>query len=169
MVDPVIIVPYDPAWPERFIQIRDEIAAALGPIALGIEHIGSTSVPGLAAKPIIDIDVVIPVESALSLVIGKLSKLGYGYEGERGIEGRHAFAQPSRLPRHHLYVCAAGNPELKRHIAFRDYLRANPDAAQAYGLLKQRLSDRFGSDRESYTNAKTVFISDALSMLPRNS
>ncbi|MFK0333786.1 GrpB family protein [Rhizobium sp. NPDC090275] len=136
MVNPVIIVPYDPIWPKDFVQIRDEIAMALGPTALEIEHIGSTAVPGLAAKPIIDIDVVIPTESALSLVISKLSQLGYSYEGEKGIEGRHAFAQPSRLPTHHLYVCAAGNPELRRHLAFRDYLRANPDAARNYGLLK---------------------------------
>lgn len=169
MGNPVVIVPYDPIWPDVFVQIRDQVAAALGAIALEIEHIGSTSVPGLAAKPIIDIDVVIPTESAISLVISKLSQLGYSYEGEKGIEGRHAFAQPSRLPTHHLYVCAVGNPELGRHIAFRDYLRADPGAARTYGLLKQRLSDRFGSDREGYTNAKTAFITDALSMLSRKS
>jgi len=167
MVDPV--VPYDPIWPKIFVRIRDEIATALGPTALEIEHIGSTSVPGLAAKPVIDIDVVIPAESDLSLVIGQLSQLGYSYEGERGIEGRHAFAQPSRLPTHHLYICAAGNRELGRHIAFRDYLRANPDAARAYGLLKKRLANRFGSDREGYTNAKTAFIADVLSALSRKS
>lgn len=92
MVNPVVIVPYDPIWIKIFVQIRDEISAALGPTALEIEHIGSTSVPGLAAKPVIDIDVVIPAESDLSFVIGQLSQLGYSYEGERGIEGRHAFA-----------------------------------------------------------------------------
>ncbi|MER8395184.1 GrpB family protein [Mesorhizobium sp. M1340] len=169
MVNPVIIVPYDPAWPDVFAQIRDEIAPALGTTALEIEHIGSTSVAGLAAKPIFDLDVVIPTEADLSFAISKLSKIEHTYEGERGIDGRHAFTHPGRLPAHHLYVCAAANPELGRHIVFRDYLRANPDVAKTYGLLKKRLADRFGSDREGYSNAKTAFIAEALSKRSRNS
>ncbi|MER9305483.1 GrpB family protein [Mesorhizobium sp. M0496] len=169
MFNPVIIVPYDPAWPDVFAHIRDEIAPALGTTALAIEHIGSTAVVGLAAKPIIDMDVVIPTEADLSVAIGKLSKIGYAYDGERGIDGRHAFTQPISLPAHHLYVCAAANQELGRHIAFRDYLRANPDEARTYGLLKTRLADRFGSDREGYSNAKTAFIAEALSKQSRNS
>ncbi|QND72810.1 GrpB family protein [Tardiphaga robiniae] len=169
MRKPVIIVPYDPAWPAKFVQIRDEILAALGSTALAVEHIGSTSVPGLDAKPIIDIDVIISTEADLSTAISKLSKAGYTYEGEKGIEGRHALAQPSGLPAHHLYVCAAGNPELKRHIAFRDSLRANPDVAKSYGALKKCLAEKFGSDREGYTDAKAAFIAEVLLNLSHNS
>ncbi|MGI0525120.1 GrpB family protein [Rhizobium giardinii] len=168
MRKPVIIVPYDPAWPAIFVQIRDKVLAALGSTALAVEHIGSTSVPGLDAKPIIDIDVIISTETDLSTAISKLSKAGYTYEGEKGIEGRHAFAQPSRLPAHHLYVCAAGNPELRRHIAFRDFLRANPDTAKSYGVLNKCLAEKFGPDREGYTNAKEEFIAETLLNLSNN-
>ncbi|MBT1159505.1 GrpB family protein [Aminobacter anthyllidis] len=87
MINPVIIVPYDPAWPAVFGQIRDEIVRALGATALEIEHIGSTSVAGLAAKPIIDMDVVIPTEADLSVAISKLSQIGYTYDGERALVG----------------------------------------------------------------------------------
>ncbi|QKD19609.1 GrpB family protein [Mesorhizobium sp. NZP2077] len=114
-------------------------------------------------------DVAIPTEADLSVAIPKLSKIVYTYGGERGIDGRHAFTQPSRLPAHHLYVRSAANAELGRHIAFRDYLRANPDAAKTYGLLKKGLADRFGADREGYSNAKTAFVCRALSKRSRNS
>jgi GrpB-like predicted nucleotidyltransferase (UPF0157 family) len=160
---PVIIAPYDPNWPNIFSQIRAELASALESVALDIVHIGSTSVTGLAAKPIIDVDVVIPTGADLPVVISKLSNAGYTYEGEKGIKGRYAFAQPNSLPPHHLYVCEAHNPELRRHIAFRDYLRANPDAVDAYATLKHYLAEKFGLDREGYSNAKTAFVEEALS------
>jgi GrpB-like predicted nucleotidyltransferase (UPF0157 family) len=163
--NPVIIVPYVPIWPDIFAELRDRLVAALGLAAIRIEHIGSTAVPGLAAKPIIDIDVVIATQADLPLAISKLSAAGYAYQGEKGIEGRHAFAQPAALPPHHLYVCAASSSELRRHIAFRDYLRANPEAAKAYGALKKRLAEKFGEDREGYTEAKSAFIAEALSNL----
>jgi len=145
------------------------VASALGPIALDIVHIGSTSVPGLAAKPIVDVDVVVAAATDISRVVGTLSKVGYVYEGEKGVDGRHAFEQPRDLPPHHLYVCASDNPELKRHIAFRDFLRGNPEEASAYATLKKDLADRFGSDREGYTNAKSAFIAEVLSRLSRES
>jgi len=167
MGEPVVIVPYDPTWPSLFAQLRDGIVAALGATALRVEHVGSTSVPGLAAKPIIDIDAVIPAETDLPEAIRKLARVGYTHEGERGIAGRHAFSQPSGLPAHHLYVCDEHNPELWRHIAFRDYLRANPAEAASYGALKERLALRFGNDRDGYTDAKSAFIAEALSKLPQ--
>jgi GrpB-like predicted nucleotidyltransferase (UPF0157 family) len=169
MGQPVIIVPYDPAWPDVFGQIREKVASVLGPTALDVVHIGSTSVPGLAAKPVIDIDVVISAKADLGSVFSRLAKAGYTYEGEKGIDGHHAFAQPDNLPAHHLYVCEAGNPELKRHIAFRDYLRGNADVARAYGALKKHLADKFRTDREGYANAKSAFIAETLSGLSRQS
>ncbi len=159
---PVIVVPYDPAWPAFFASIKAHLAVALGETALAIEHVGSTSVPGLAAKPIIDIDAVIASEADLPQAIGKLAGVGYQHEGEIGIVGRHAFRQPDGLPKHHLYVCAVGNAELKRHLAFRDHLRENDHDAQAYGDLKQELAQRFGSDRDGYTEAKTAFVEKML-------
>jgi GrpB-like predicted nucleotidyltransferase (UPF0157 family) len=96
--EPVIIVAYDPAWPEVFDVLRRRIEAALGPVARAVEHIGSTAVPGLAAKPIVDIDVVIANDSALPAAIAGLASIGYAHQGEKGISGRHAFAAPAGLP-----------------------------------------------------------------------
>ncbi|MDH6269896.1 GrpB-like predicted nucleotidyltransferase (UPF0157 family) [Rhizobium sp. SG_E_25_P2] len=160
--EPVIIVPYDPAWPVIFDALRRRIEAALGPIATAVEHVGSTSVPGLAAKPIIDIDAVIADDTALPAAIARLSAIGYADQGEKGVAGRRAFAPPPGLARHHLYVCASDSAELRRHLLFRDRLRANPDLAAAYGALKQRLAAEYGRDREGYTEAKTGFIENAL-------
>jgi GrpB-like predicted nucleotidyltransferase (UPF0157 family) len=159
---PVVVVPYDPDWPDAFASIRSSLTDALGESAVAIEHVGSTSVPGLAAKPVIDIDIVIAHEAGLPLVTSKLATIGYRYEGERGVAGRHAFRPPDGLPKHHLYVCAVGNSELERHLAFRDHLRANRSDALAYANLKRELADRFGTDREGYSQAKTTFVEGVL-------
>ena len=162
MPEPVIIVPYDPAWASDFESIRLRLAEVLGDLALDILHVGSTSVVGLAAKPIIDIDMVIDDETALPAVIERLATIGYAFEGDLGVAGRYAFAAPGDLPRHHPYVCAQDNRELKRHVAFRDFLRANPQAAAAYESLKFELASRFGRDRDGYSQAKTEFVEQAL-------
>ncbi len=129
----IVIAPYDPAWPQVFESIRSRLAEALGATALTIEHVGSTAVPGLAAKPVIDIDVMIASEADLPSAISALATIGYVHEGEIGIPGRHAFRPPAGLPKHHPYVCALGSRELQRHLAFRDHLRENARDAQAYG------------------------------------
>src|SRR5215472_10924802 len=152
---PVHIADYDPQWPATFEQLRGPIAAALGALALRIEHVGSTAVPGLAGKPIIDLDVVIGSPADLPAVIAKLRPLGYRPQGDLGVPGREAFNNPPGGPPHHLYVCALGNRELARHLAFRDFLRAHPDTARAYGELKRSLASRFCNDRDAYTEAKT--------------
>jgi GrpB-like predicted nucleotidyltransferase (UPF0157 family) len=97
---PVEIVDYDPRWPETFASLRDQVAGVLGPFALRIEHVGSTSVPGLPAKPIIDLDVVIATQVDLPEVIGRLGTLGYQHEGDLGIPGREAFNAPAATPGH---------------------------------------------------------------------
>ncbi len=162
MPRPVIIMPYDPDWPRHFGLIRDRMAAALGATALAIEHVGSTSVPGLPAKPIIDIDIVIASTADLADAIWSLGRMGYVYRGEYGVPGRHAFRAPDGLPEHHCYVCVTGNRELTRHLTFRDHLRRHPDRAQAYGDLKQALAARFGTDRDGYAVAKTDFVEGML-------
>ncbi len=171
---PVEIVPYDLHWPLAFEELRAALTEALGGLCVRIEHVGSTSVPGLAAKPIIDIDAVVARED-LPAAIEALWRVGYAHEGDRGIEGREAFAcaacdvprvGPRRAwPAHHLYVCAPGSRALARHIAFRERLRANPELAVEYARLKVSLARQFRLDREAYTTAKTAFIERVLATL----
>src|ERR1700680_4526891 len=114
--EPVVVVPYDPAWPAAFELLRARMAPVLGDLAVGIEHVGSTAVPGLDAKPIVDIDVVIRRAEALDEVGRRLAELGYTYLGDLGIVGREAFRASADLPRHHLYVCASGAAPLQAHL-----------------------------------------------------
>jgi GrpB-like predicted nucleotidyltransferase (UPF0157 family) len=162
MSAPIEIVDYDPGWPAHFAALRDQIAGALGPLAQRIEHVGSTAVPGLPAKPIIDLDVVIPMRSDLPEVITRLGTLGYRHEGDLGIPGREAFASPVATPAHHLYVCAADSRELARHLTFRDYLRTHPGQARAYAELKRSLAEQFRFDRDAYSRNKSAFVEQAL-------
>jgi GrpB-like predicted nucleotidyltransferase (UPF0157 family) len=162
LANPVVIIDYDPSWPATFEQLRDRLAATLGPLAVAIEHIGSTAVPSLAAKPIIDLDVVTADRADLPAVIQRLRPLGYHHEGDLGVPGREAFTTPTGAPPHHLYVCAVGTPALNRHLAFRDALRANADLARAYGDLKRDLAAKLGHFRTGYAEAKTRFVEDVL-------
>ena len=159
--DPVVLVDADPAWPGTFARIRERVAGALGDLALAIEHVGSTAVPGLPAKPIVDVDVVVPV-GGVPAAIGRLASLGYVHRGDLGIAGREAFARPPGTPPHHLYVCARDASECRRHLVFRDYLRAHPDAALAYADLKKELARRFRDDRAAYSQAKSTFVEEVL-------
>jgi GrpB-like predicted nucleotidyltransferase (UPF0157 family) len=168
MTDPVIIEDYDPLWPERFALLRTRIGAALGPLAVAIEHVGSTAVPGLAAKPIIDIDILLRSRADLPLVIIRLASLGYEHRGDLGVSGREAFRTPPADFPHHLYVCPPHNPEFQRHIAFRNHLRTHPDDARAYADLKGKLASQFRHDREAYNQAKTGFVTEILSRTSRN-
>jgi GrpB-like predicted nucleotidyltransferase (UPF0157 family) len=167
-VQPVEIVSYDPDWPRAFAELRATLADKLGPLASRIEHVGSTAVPGLAAKPILDMNVILASDANLLPTIAALQELGYEHQGDKGIRGREAFRrQGNDVPRngsgrvwatHHLYVCSAGNRELHRQIAFRDYLREHPEQGEAYGELKRLLAERFAYDRAGYSEAKTEFI-----------
>ena len=156
----VAVLPYDAAWARDFAAIETELRSALGALALRIEHVGSTSVPGLSAKPIIDIDVVIRDEAGLGPVIAALARIGYRHEGDLGIPGREAFAYAGKehLREHHLYACAQDSAELKRHIAFRDYLRSHPEAAAAYGRIKEEGAALYPDDMGKYTAYKSSFI-----------
>lgn len=156
----VFVVPYDPLWIQSFNQIREELESALGALAVAIEHVGSTSVAGLSAKPIIDIDIVISDKSMLSETIEALSRIGYIHEGDLGISGREAFTYEDKehLMKHHLYVCPSDSPELRRHLAFRDYLRTHPEAAKEYGRIKEQAAKLFPHDIERYIAYKSAFI-----------
>ena len=156
----VIVLPYCERWEQNFAQIRDELRKALGPLALKIEHVGSTAVRGLSAKPIIDIDIVIRDYSVFDAVVSALQAIGYFHEGDLGIAGREAFKYDGKdhLQKHHLYVCPENSAELKRHIAFRDYLRAHPEAVKEYSRIKEEGAALFPNDIEKYIEHKAPFI-----------
>lgn len=158
----VIVLSYQESWKDDFEKITQELRAVLGELAIRIEHVGSTAVEGLAAKPIIDIDVVIAQETDLSMVVEKLASIGYVHEGNLGIEGREAFAYSGKeyLQCHHLYVCPKNSLELKRHLAFRDYLRSHPDAVAIYGATKMKAAQLFPKNIESYMAYKASVIEE---------
>ena len=156
--DPVVIEDYDPRWPRLFEMLRARIGVVLDSLAISIEHVGSAAVPGLAAKPIIDIDVLIRSAADLPLVIRKLADLGYEHRGDLGVSGREVFRAEPDIVQHHLYVCPSGSREYERHIMFRNYLRAHGADATAYGVLKRDLANKFHNDREGYNQAKSEFV-----------
>jgi GrpB-like predicted nucleotidyltransferase (UPF0157 family) len=158
MANPIIVVDYDPSWPELFQFFHKRIAGSLGTLAATIEHVGSTSVPGLAAKPIIDMDVLLAADELLPTAIKRLAELGYSHQGNLGIAEREAFKTPVGDLPHHLYVCLPRSREFQRHVAFRDYLRTHPIEAEAYGDLKRSLAMTFREDRDAYLAGKTEFI-----------
>jgi len=154
----VEVVDYDPEWPEMFQKLKDRIWPFLCDAAVAIEHVGSTSVIGMAAKPVIDADIVIASTADLPVLIVRLENLGYKHRGNLGIDGRDAFATPKDQPAHHLYVCIQNSLALRNHIAVRDYLRTHRSQAMAYSDLKKQLAKQFASERLRYQEGKTDFI-----------
>lgn len=156
---PLIVLAYDPSWPLEFERIRAALGEKVLHQANTVEHVGSTSVPGLAAKPIIDLDVVIPI-GQFELFKTYLEELGYQHEGDQGIPGREAFRYESKpdLMKHHLYVCEIGSAELHRHLTFRNWLRDHPEDRAAYAAVKMEMAEKYRSDRDAYQNAKSAII-----------
>ncbi|ETT52149.1 GrpB family protein [Paenibacillus sp. FSL H7-689] len=174
----IIIEDYNNEWPEMFSDLKSIIEQRLGDLVLRIEHVGSTAVPGLAAKPILDIDVVIDSMDLLPDVIQGLESLGYYHEGNLGVENREAFARKDanvpysivkiQKPEHHLYVCNKESKELLRHISFRDALISNPEFVVEYANLKKELAIRYRENRQSYTDGKTEFVNKVLNEYGKN-
>lgn len=158
----VTVVPYDVNWKADFEKIKNEIVLAIGDLIIGVEHVGSTSVEGLCAKPCIDIDVVIKDMSVFDSVVKGLATIGYVHEGDLGIKGREAFDYKDKphLKKHHLYVCPQYSEELHRHVAFRELLRSDHDAAERYGKVKQEAAKLFPCDIEKYINYKSQCIKE---------
>jgi GrpB-like predicted nucleotidyltransferase (UPF0157 family) len=166
--EPVRIVPYDPAWPARFEAERAALAELLDDVVTGgIHHVGSTAVPGLAAKPIIDIQLgVADLETARSC-IEPLAALDYLYAPYRADEIAW-FCKPSPERRtHHLHVVPVGSPRFRAVLEFRDLLRSDERVAREYEAMKRRLAGELGHDREAYTEAKQPFIESALGAIRR--
>lgn len=153
---------YDPQWPSQFAVLHARLWPAVAHIATAIEHVGSTSVPGLAAKPVLDIDIIIPNAEALPATIDALATLGYQHRGDLGITGRAAFRLPEPTRTHHLYVCPTDSIALRNHLALRDHLRRDPNARDAYSQLKLNLATRYPNDMDAYIAGKTDFILNIL-------
>lgn len=155
----VIIHDYDSGWPRAYEAERARVEAILGDLVLAIHHIGSTAVPSLAAKPIIDILVELRTLDLPKERIAAMEQLGYEYRGEYGIPGRRYFSDRNRR---HIHAFLAGHPKVEEHLVFRDYLRAHPAEAARYATLKRELAGRFQDDPTAYQEAKRPFIEAAI-------
>lgn len=158
----IIVLPYDKEWKIAFEKIKNEIEDAIGDLLINIEHVGSTFVEGMSAKPCIDLDVVIKDYSVFDEVVRRLEKTGYIHEGNLGIKDREAFKYSDKphLMRHHMYVCPQVSEELQRHITFRDYLRSNPDAVKEYSLVKETAAKLYPNDIDKYIEYKSPCIEE---------
>ena len=158
----VTVLPYDKAWNTAFKEIKREIEEAIGDLIITIEHVGSTSVEGLSAKPCIDLDVVIADYSVFDEIVEKLGAIGYIHEGDLGIQNREAFKYSGKahLLTHHLYVCPVYSRELHRHLTFRDFLRSNPDAVAKYSQAKEQAARLYPDDIDGYIAYKSPCIAE---------
>jgi GrpB-like predicted nucleotidyltransferase (UPF0157 family) len=161
----MLIEPYNPQWVQQFERIQHELQAALTGLNYTIEHVGSTAVPKLAAKPIIDIDIIYPGGEGFEEIKSALTTIGYYHNGNQGIEQREVFKRNGiqkntvldGIP-HHLYVCVANSPALMRHLLFRDCLRNNELAREQYENLKYRLAAQANQNRKQYAGLKEVLV-----------
>lgn len=166
---PVEIVPYDPSWPARFEEEERALRQALAAWLVGpIEHIGSTAIPGLAAKPVIDIMAAVATLEASRPAIAALVELGYCYAPYR-VDSEHWFCKPSPAFRtHHLHLIPIGTPRWSEALAFRNYLRSHSEIAAEYEDLKRRLALEHHFDREAYTEAKGPFVARVTALALQN-
>jgi len=156
----VDVVGSDPGWQLAFDQIAAELHTGLTSLEVTVEHVGSTAVPGLAAKPIIDIAIGVDGDVEIEPVVRRLEPLGYIYRGDLGDEGGHLFVLEDQ-PDHrvaHIHVVSTGDPQWSRYLAFRDRLRGDMQARTEYECLKRQLARRFPDNRGAYTAAKESFI-----------
>jgi GrpB-like predicted nucleotidyltransferase (UPF0157 family) len=161
-VDPAIrIVEPDPAWAAAAHAEMERLAAALGPVAERIDHVGSTAVPGLAAKPIVDLQLSVASLEPFAAYGDPLARLGYLFVPDPEMPDYRFFGRPPERPRtHHLHVCEAGSDQELRHLAVRDFLRAHPDEAAGYAELKRTVAARHPQDRLAYMAGKDRYVRD---------
>ncbi|MGJ3509579.1 GrpB family protein [Enemella sp. A6] len=152
---PVEVVPYSESWPEQFELVAADLRRAVaGMTSALVEHVGSTSVPGLAAKPVIDIDIIVD-SGEVPAAIAALEAIGYVHRGDLGIAGREAFFPPDENPKRNVYVCTDGSLNLRNHLAVRDVLRKRPDLRDEYGDVKLALAADPEMDIDTYLDAKS--------------
>ncbi|TAU57450.1 GrpB family protein [Rhizobium ruizarguesonis] len=158
----VEILPYDPSWPRHFSTISSELRQLLGNTVVAIDHIGSTSVPGLSAKPLIDIDVTVNGLADIPAASATMIEAGYDPRGNRYGDDVWAFLQSGSTPKQRVYLCPPDNETHRRRLVFRDYLRNHDDMTAAYARLKERLAKQFPYDGDRYTAEKSGFINDVI-------
>ena len=158
----VLMEPHNPDWVGQFTLEAARILSALGNTAADVHHIGSTAIPGIYAKPVLDLLVVVRSVTALNAKQPQMEALGYEARGEYGIPGRRFYrrgnADGDRT--HQIHAFEAGSPQIARHLAFRDYMIAHPDAAKAYSDLKRELAAKHPNDIEAYMDGKDAFIQE---------
>ncbi|MBI5094126.1 MAG: GrpB family protein [Candidatus Hydrogenedentes bacterium] len=157
-----LVQPYDPAWPSHFQQIVVFLKPGMGEVRHSFEHVGSTAIPGMTAKPIIDINIVI-TPGTFPEVKGRLEVLGYIHQGDLGIPKREAFDLVDveaivRLPKHYLYVCDDDSYELRNQLAFRDFLRQHREWREKLSRLKRELCVKHKNDRQAYIDGKSDMV-----------
>jgi GrpB-like predicted nucleotidyltransferase (UPF0157 family) len=160
----IVVADHDSAWADWFAQLRDRLWPAVEAHALRVDHVGSTAVPGLAAKPVIDMDIVVTDESKIRPVTEALRPLGYQWRGDLGVEGRQALKHigHDELPQHHLYLVVDGNRAHQDHVLLRDLLRDDPDARERYGSLKRQNVATADGDMDVYVAAKATLVAELL-------
>ena len=159
----VLLVPHNPAWKDLFEAEKALLQAALGAAVLDIQHVGSTAILDLPAKPILDIAIAVRDFDEARVCIQPIEQLGYEYRGENGIPRRHFFAKGN--PRtHHIHINEIDGPEWRSQILFRDYLRQHPHVVRQYAELKLALAQQYPTDRPAYTEAKAPFIQQVLAL-----
>ncbi len=159
----IVVVPYNPEWPQYFAEVRAELEPLLSYLAPVFHHVGSTSVPGLAAKPKIDLHAAFHDENALAVAIERVKGISaYTFHGDKYNDQSWTFTSGKGSYGARLYLCASDNTVLRDRIIFRDYLRAHPERAQAYAALKLRLMGEANDDWSYYTGGKTAFVSETL-------
>ena len=158
----------DPRWPQLFERLAARVDAALESVPHETVHVGSTAVPGLAARPIIDLDAVVPAP-AVADAVAALAVAGWQPEGDLGIANREAFRPLPGEPYHHLYVVTAGSQAYRDHLDLRDYLRGHPAAAARYAARKHQLAPLLATDRTAYVTGKADLITELLALARRGS
>ncbi len=159
----VILAPYTPEWAKLFVEEKNLLQTLIGKYVMDIQHIGSTSIPEMIAKPIIDIGISIVEFEKGKECIKLIESLGYKYKGENEIPRRHYFVKGDTRT-HHIHMLEYNSEEWKNHIIFRDFLIKNPQIAKKYIQLKKELAKKFRNDRLSYSNGKSEFIEHILMM-----
>jgi GrpB-like predicted nucleotidyltransferase (UPF0157 family) len=163
VIVPAEVVSYDPRWPDWFAEIRAGLTPHFVGLPHQIEHVGSTAVPGLAAKPIIDVDIVVPSAGLVPSAIKRLVAAGYRHEGDAGIVGREAFALPPNVAHyHHLYVVVEGNKAHQDHVLLRDHLRADAADRELYAARKRELAHLLTTDRSAYVLGKGALVEELI-------
>ncbi len=152
------VVDYDPGWPEEFMKEAEAIRGLLSGEVVHVHHIGSTAVPGLKAKPVIDIMLEVRDVDALDAYDREMEGLGYLPRGEYGIPGRRYYIKGLYHRTHHVHAFREGSDNISRHLAFRDYLIAHPSIAAEYGELKARCAAECNNDSEKYCDCKDAFV-----------